>query len=198
MKNIFTLIVLISFISACAYSQKVTLMDKGELGADINNISIIDNRAEESKTTYFGEFPTCSRWYGDDFIAPTKLSYLKNRIASDSESNQTFEIKINTYETVEYCDDSAKQAAAIATAAAVASVSSGPVTYRIPGLAAGDFFRLKLTGTVNGKAFDYTGEFVYSDLKFLNFPSENKEYTTRIKKLFDEGISYILRVATSG
>ena len=56
-------------------------------------------------------------------------------------------------------------------------------------------FRLILSGTVNGKAFNFRGDFVYSDLDYINFPSENEEYRNRIKELLDQAVEYILSIA---
>ena len=58
----------------------------------------------------------------------------------------------------------------------------------------GDYFKLNIVGYVNGKKVSYRSEFIYSDLSFLNFPSENDEYGERIKGLFKGAIEHILTI----
>lgn len=194
MNKILISLFLICLLNGCAYYQSILLLEDNELHID-KNISVSDGRKEESKKTRLNPYgEQCSRWYGDQYISPNKISYLEHTLSKEA-PNQAIELEIIKFDTVEYCLDTAKKVAAIATASALAAAVGGIYYYRIPGNTGGDFFRLSISGFVNKKPFEFTGDFSYSDLSYTNFPSESSEYRERVKDLFIEARKYIYAVA---
>ncbi len=192
MKIIYLLLAVL--ISGCAFNQSIALVSDGDI-INNRNIHITDARLEKSKKTRFNaDDEKCSRWYGDDFILPNKISYLAHSLSS-IQSNSNINVVIYKYETIEYCMDTTNRVKAIATAAALAAVVGGVHYYKIPGPVGGDFFRLHISGLANNKPFNFSGDFVYSDISFTNFPSESQEYRERVKKLFTEATKYIRDVS---
>ena len=63
---------------------------------------------------------------------------------------------------------------------------------QIPG---GDVFRVELYGLVNGKEFSFVDQFPYSDLRYMNFPAENREYSARIARQLDRAAAHVLEAA---
>lgn len=191
------LIFIFAFTSlyGCAYSQNISLLDESEVLYSNDSVIIIDNRDGSSKKTKLNPNPICSRWYGDQFIQPSKLEYLKHALNKSKNQSLNLSLQLDIFDTIEYCGYSTSKGIAIATEAAVFANTGVQSYYPIPEYTGGDFFRLRIAGQVNGTAFLYTGEFDYSDLKYISFPSENKEYSKRINNLFQDSVQHILSVA---
>lgn len=198
MKNAVVLLVASIPMYGCAYYQKVTLLEESEGIKNLSNIEIVDNRDANSRKTHVEINPFCARWYGDEFIAPSKIEYLKHELSTVYDKSSKLKLVIDIYDTVEYCVDAAARSSALASAAAVSAVTSSSVSYGVSGDTGGDYFRLNIVGQANGHDLYYAGEFEYYDLSYVNFPSENKEYRNRIKALFEEAAKYIVSVEESG
>lgn len=195
MHNLLLLALVFAAISGCAYNQEITLVDVGVPLAHNNRVTIIDERDAGRKSTRLMVDGQCSRWYGDGFIRPSKLAYLEYATGKAYTGSDPIAVTVTKYDTIEYCLDTAKRMTVQSQAIALAATTGNTQYYTLPGFTGGDFFRLQLSGQVNGKPFEFVGDFVYSDLAFRNFPSENQTYRARVAALFDKAVSHILSVA---
>jgi hypothetical protein len=186
-----------SLLVGCAYNQSISFLDKNGVLLAPESISIDDRRNEEDKKTRLNVNSKCVRWYGDGFISPDKKSYLKHLVATRTSSSATTRITLNRFETVEYCELSALLAAANAASASAGYISttSKKTRYQIPPGSRGDVFLLRIAGEVNGRPFDITKGFDYSDIRFLSFPSENAEYRKRLEKSLSEAVDEVVELA---
>jgi len=178
-------------LAGCAYHQSLSFVESGALKAP-DSITISDTRSDWDRETHVGAFP-CVRRYGDDFIAPTKLAYLKHLLASRSTGDAKLALVVSQFETTEYCEASAERGEAIAAGSAVGSLGHGTV-FQVPSKSNGDVFILHLSGSINGESFDVEKGFDYRDLRFLNFPSENGTYRQRVAEVLDEAADEILSI----
>jgi len=104
-------------------------------------------------------------------------------------------ITITEFDTIEYCNSTAARARGAAAAGVVAGVTKGTVF--IPVVPSGDdgggdYFAVRIVGTINGKPFDVARAFNYSDIHFFSFPSENSEYRGRIHDALEAAVQGIL------
>ena len=173
------LIVGVSFLAGCgtsAYSVKIPFSESPEaVFLDAPHVTIEDTREEDDRTTHLSaSIFTCQRWYGDDTYQPPKLVYLDKLIAERVPAGTPVSIRLDKFDTVEYCDNTANRA--------VPSYSPPPV---IPG---GDSVRVHLTGQINGVPFDVKRAFDYDGLpyKFTEMPSANSTYRELLHKMMGD------------
>lgn len=181
-------------LSSCAINQSIDLLGDASI-ANTDKIEFVDERDQASTTTRLNTSGVCSRWYGDQFITPSKMDYMHYVLAKEYEGNEEIRITIKELDTIEYCGDTAKRVETIATFSAPSRAAHH---YKLPHKAGEDYFRLHISGEKNGEPFVYTSDFIYSDLSYLNFPSENPEYINRIENSFAEAAEYILSVSQKG
>lgn len=191
MKKNYVLILIIlvsSALSGCAYNEKITLNTKLENKRSIANIQLVDTRDDGERKTRLTARPTCIRDYGDSFIAPSKMEYLSTLLSNHISSREPLKITINTFKTLEHCDKSVDSVIRSAFAGLGYIVISPEKTYPEN---TGNYFELKISGEVNNSSFNFHQAFDYNDLRFLNFPSENIEYSTRASALLDNFVEYL-------
>lgn len=183
------------FNSGCAYTNKVSLVKDVDIENYVSTVTIIDTRTDDEKST---RMEPGARWYGDHFIEPNKLDYLKYVVSSKIKSNTPVFLKIKKYDTVEYIPGAYQKTmenlgpaailgpvGVLAYSASKADVGSGNK---------GDQVVLRLEGDINNKPFSVLKMFSYSDLGYMNFPVENEQYSVRLKALMDEAVNEILFV----
>jgi hypothetical protein len=166
------------------FSVRVPLAEGAQaVAADASNIVIEDQRpvAELKVHTGGSGLRRCERWYGDDTYVPSKLVYLEQLLA-ERFPDATVRVRLQRFDTVEYCDNTANKAAASAVAGASAAIGNQIfVSHRdIPG---GDSVLVRLVGDINGVPFDVSRDFDYSDLPYglTEMPASNPTYRERLK-----------------
>jgi len=157
------------------------------LMTDTPGIEIVDLRPEAERRTHTGKAFSCQRWYGDDTFLPSKLDYLKHLLTSRLPQSETWHVRVERFDVVEHCEDTADRAGA--AAATGASYGAGnPTVYVATGVPGGDSVVVRVVGGVAGRSFDITRRFDYSDLKwkFLELPAASAEYRDRLRKALGE------------
>lgn len=181
--------------SGCAYTNKVSLIKDVDIEHYVSNVTITDMRTEDEKSL---QIKDANRWYGDNYIEPNKLDYLKYVVSSKIKTNAPIFLKIKKYDTIEFNPGSSEKimnligpaailgpVGVIASAAATSDVGSGNK---------GDQVVLRLEGDINNKPFSILKSFTYSDLGYMNFPVENEQYAVRLKAIIDEAVIEMVSV----
>src|SRR5882672_3675788 len=157
----------LTMLGGCVYGQKLELLEPGATLANPPGIVVEDLRDKSTLKSNMNNYP-CWRAYGDTFIAPSKIAYLKHLLGTGSSPATQLQLKLTRFETVEHCEATAARTHEIATAVVVATTTGTPQTYKLLPNAPGDDFVLRIAGEVNGKPFDVTRGFDYSKIAFFN------------------------------
>ena len=177
-------IFLISGCGTSVYSVKIPLSESPEaVYADAPHVTIKDMRHEEDRITHVNpSMFSCKRWYGDDTYQPPKLVYLDKLIADRVPPATPISIRLDTFDTIEYCDQTADRAAAAAVYGA-SGVFVPPTTKR-----GGDRVHVHLAGEINGVPFDVIRAFDYDGLpyKFREMPAANSTYRALLRMMMGE------------
>lgn len=181
------LLLTISLQAGCGtsiFSLRVPLAEGAQaVVTDAPNIVIEDRRPATELEVHTGGsgLRRCERWYGDDTYVPSKLVYLEQLLA-ERFPDATVRVRLQRFDTIEYCDNTANRAAVSAVAGASSATGNQVfVTSRdIPG---GDSVLVRLVGDINGVPFDASRDFDYSDLPYgiTEMPASNPAYRERLK-----------------
>lgn len=171
------------------YNVKIPLTANPEaVVEDASHVVIEDTRDRKSRETHTGGgLFSCQRWYGDDTFQPPKLVALDKLIAARVPAGTPVRIRLDRFDTIEYCENTANRAGA--AAAAGASGATGMPIYMpastVPG---GDSLHLRLAGEINGVPFEVSRAFDYDGLKrkFSEMPSANATYRELLQKAMGE------------
>jgi len=194
-----TFLCLCVVITGCAYNQSINILEPHESLLTAPALKIIDRRTKADRETHLESDPNCLRRYGDGFIMPDKIAYIKHVIAKRI-GNAPMTVTLDRFDTIEYCDRSSRRAG-VAAMAGVATVVTA-LTFKeveiwsyehLPSNEGGDRFFIRLSGELDGRRFDVIRGFDYGDLPFTNFPSENDQYTTRIARAIDVAVDSMLQ-----
>lgn len=172
------------------YNVRIPLTeDPSAVFRDAANVVIDDARPQKEQSTHLAkDIWSCERWFGDDTFQPSKLVYLDALIAERVTTKTSVHIKLDRFDTVEYCQHTGNGGGA---SAARNSGAKGLPAFE-PGALMGDSVHLRLTGAVNGVPFDVTRSFDYGHLPYTSpkAPSSNYMYRAllrdRMEKLADE------------
>jgi hypothetical protein len=157
-------------------------------------VSIIDQRGRRERGYDTGQDEHCSRLYGDDFLIPAKTTYLQHALEAKAPAGASIQLTLSHFETIEYCD--ATEAREVA--AAVGGVTGGKVVFPDASKGArGDWFKLHISGTVNGKSFDISEQFDENDMPVGGSRANTPEFQKRLQKAADAAIDQLLSVAAS-
>jgi len=161
------------------YSVKIPLTADSEVAAvDAANVTIDDRRPDSERGSHTGRKTfSCERWYGDDTFQPSKLATLDWLVAARVPSDKVVNIRLDRFDTIEYCANTASRAGA-AAAYGASSASGNPVYMTPTTVAGGDSVHLRLAGEINGVPFDVTRVFDYDGLHHKAFllPSSGDRY----------------------
>jgi hypothetical protein len=160
-------------------------------------IAIDDQRPASARVVHTGGgLGRCERWYGDDSYVPPKTEYLRQLLAERAPADSTIDVRLQRFDTIEFCDNTANRAGA--AAATGASGALGDPVYlparRIPG---GDSVLVRLAGEMNGVPFDLSRRFDYEDLPYntlSELPAANLEYRERMTNAVDEIADELVRL----
>ena len=182
-------IFLITGCGTSAYSVKIPFSENPEaVFVDAPHVTIEDMRQEDERATHLSaSIVTCQRWYGDDTFQPPKLVYLDKLIADRVPASTPISIRLDKFDTVEHCDNTANRAAAAGVAGASGATGT-PVYMPATTIAGGDSVHVHLAGEINGVPFDLKRAFDYDGLpyKFLEMPAANSTYRERLRKMMGE------------
>lgn len=179
-----------------AYNLRIPLTeDRAAVFNDAANVVITDARPPRERKTHLGkDIYSCERWFGDETFQPGKLAYLDSLIAERISSKATVHIRLDRFETVEYCRSSGNSSGA---AAASNSGAAGMPTFEA-GAVVGDSVRLRLAGTINDVAFDVSRTFDYGHLEytFPKTPSSNYVYRALLRNRLEQMADEIVKLIT--
>jgi hypothetical protein len=185
------LLVAISLLEGCTsiFTVRVPLGDGAPQGTSSTLVSIDDRRPAAAREVHTGGgLGRCERWYGDDTYVPTKIEYLRQLLNARVPPDVPLNLRLQRFDTVEFCDNTAHRAGA--AAAMGASGASGHPVYipatRIPG---GDSVLIRLEGEINGVPFDLSRRFDYEDVPYnalSELPASNPAYRQRMTNALDE------------
>jgi hypothetical protein len=175
------------------YNLKIPLSEDSELAAlaDSARVIIDDQRPAKERRTHLGkEIWSCERWFGDDTFLPSKLVYLEKRVAQRTRADMQIHIRLTRFDIVEYCEFSATGNSAAAGSAGAAA----PVF--IEGAINGDTVVLRLSGQINGAAFDFSRQFDYGTLySFPNTPSSSARYRALLRSRLEDAVDEVAGIA---
>jgi hypothetical protein len=184
-------------VLSCAhthYNLRIALAEgPAAIFPDAAHVVIEDVRPQRERTTHLGkEIWSCERWFGDDTFLPDKLAYLDTLIAERVSPKTPVHIRLERFETVEYCQttgtSSGSSAARNAGSKGVPSFEAGATT--------GDRVRLRLAGAINSVPFDVSGTFDYGFLEytFPETPSSNYTYRALLRDRLDQMADEIVKL----
>jgi hypothetical protein len=176
---------------ATAYSVKIPLTGSGGT-ADVSRVTLEDQRAAPSpKVKLSNGLVSCERWYPDSTFQPSKVEFLRQRLAAHVPDGTNLRVTLTKFDTIEFCDDSSARASAAAVGGATG------VFIPSAGVPNGDRFELRIAGLVDGKPFDLTRAAAYSDLNVLTMPGTIPEYQQRVAAVFDAAAAEIVTAANA-
>lgn len=146
-------------------------------------VRIDDRRPQSQRVVHTGGgLLRCERWYGDDTYAPPKPELLAKLLAA--RAGGALLVKLERFDTVEYCENTARQGAAAAAYGAAAGAGGTPIYTPAAHVPLGDSVLVRLAGEVNGRAFDVRRQFDYSDLRWrlTEMPAANPQYRERLSE----------------
>jgi hypothetical protein len=112
--------------TSCAYRQKVKLAERAPPEEVLARVVVEDRRpAEEKETRLDTTDGHCARTYGDGFIEPTKVEYLRRLLAERLAPASPVVLRLDRFETIEGCNRSQQRAKRAGMAGALGG-SSGP------------------------------------------------------------------------
>lgn len=181
-----------SVIAGCGtsvYSVRIPFSENAEaVFADAPHVTIEDMREEGERITHVNaSIFSCQRWYGDDTYQPPKLVYLDSLIANRVPPATSVSIRLDRFDTIEYCDNTANRGASAAVAGATGA-SGMPIILPASTKPGGDSVHVHLAGEINGVPFDVKRAFDYDLLpyKFLEMPAANSTYRELLRKMLGE------------
>jgi hypothetical protein len=171
------------------YSVKIPLSPPGEtVTADAANVTIEDHRPQFERSTHTARrLFACERWYGDATFEPSKLVALEQMLAERIPPDKQVTLRLDRFDTIEYCANTASRAGA-AAAYGASSASGNPVYVAPSTVAGGDSVHLRLTGEINGTPFDVARVFDYDGLPHQAFqlPSSGGRYRELLRNSMNE------------
>ena len=184
------LLLLASVLAGCGsiYTVLIPLGD-GQPPLPTAAITIDDQRPAAAREVHTGGgLGRCERWYGDDSYVPAKLDYLRQLLSARAPESASLSLTLRSFDTIEYCDNTAQRAGAAAAAGASGALGSAVYTpsAHIPG---GDSVLVRVTGEINGVPFDLSRHFDYEDLPYNTLtalPSANPTYRKRMTRALEE------------
>jgi hypothetical protein len=178
-----------------AYSVKIPLVEPGA-PAEVSRVTLLDERSEKPQKVKLSDgLFSCQRWYPDSTFQPSKVEFLRSRLAAHLPEGESTTVTLMRLDTVEFCDDSSSRASAAAVAGATGAMGT-PVILPSQGVPNGDRFELRVSGTIDGKPFELMRFAGYSDLNVLTMPGNNPEYQQRVAGLFDSAAAELVAIST--
>jgi hypothetical protein len=187
-------LLLLATTTGCVYSQTVRLPLTPQREEQLARVVIDDARpAADSRKTWLVGNRRCIRVYGDKYIEPSKIEYLRSLLAERLAPATKLVVRIERYDTIERCELTSKFVQQAGWEAGVAVATKGVVLSGPAAKGPGDDFALQLVGSANGVPFRFRRVFDYSDLKVAGLPSGDAEFRARLERLFGEFVELLRR-----
>lgn len=123
---------------------------------------------------------SCEHWFGDDTFIPSRITYLRTRVAARTRADMQIRIRIERFDVVEYCEFVSG-----GNATGAAQATSGMISSR-PAPAIGDTVMMRLAGDVDGVPFDESSRFDYGTMySFPDAPSSSPAYLAQMRARID-------------
>ncbi len=187
------------YVAGCAhspYNLRIPLTeDRAAVFNDAANVVITDTRPPRERKTHLGkDIHGCERWFGDETFQPNKLVCLDSLIAERVSKKASIHIRLDRFETVEYCQSAGNSGGA---AAARNAGSKGMPAFEA-GAIVGDTVRLRLAGAINDVPFDVSRTFDYGYLEytFPSTPSSNYTYRALLRDRLEQMADEIVKLVT--
>lgn len=152
-------------------------------------IAIDDQRPASAREVHTGGgLGRCERWYGDDSYVPTKIEYLRQLLAERAPADATMDVRLQRFDTIEFCDNTANRAGAAAAAGASGALGT-PVYIPAQSFPGGDSVLVRLAGEINGLPFDLSRRFDHEGLAYnalTEMPAANPTYRERMTNALNE------------
>jgi len=153
---------------------------------------IEDRRAASELKTHMAAKPKgqkrrCERWYGDETFQPSKLVVLKSLLHERLRAGTTITLKVDRFDTIEYCEQSKLRAVAGSRKAYLNSIGNY-YPQEVPSAPGGDTFRIHIEGDLNGRPFAVSRSFDYSGITFSEWglPGSSPEYRKAVLAVFEQ------------
>jgi hypothetical protein len=172
------------------YNLKIPLGDdRAPAAAESTRITIDDaRRARDRRPHLADDIASCERWFGDDTLQPSKLAYLKRRLAERIASPAQIHLQLTHFDIIEYCEHSSS-----GNATGAARAAGGSIPLFTPAPVVGDTVVLRLAGDINGMPFDLSRDFDYGTLyRFPDRPSSSVRYRELLRSRLDEIIDQLV------
>lgn len=185
------LLVASSLLAGCTsiFTVRVPLGDGAPQGTFSPLIVIDDQRPAAAREVHTGGgLGRCERWYGDDTYVPPKIEYLRQLLNARAPPDAPINLRLQRFDTVEFCDNTARRAGAAAAMGASGALGH-PVYTPAQGIPGGDSVLIRLQGEINGVPFDLSRRFDYEDLPYnalSEMPASNPAYRPRMTKAMNE------------
>jgi hypothetical protein len=96
-------------VGCALHFQSIRLPVSRQSEAMLSRVVIEDVRRPEDKDTFIMGEGRCGRAYGEDFIEPSKVEYLRSFIAERLAPTKKLVIRLERFDTVERCDLGSRQ-----------------------------------------------------------------------------------------
>jgi len=185
--------ILLGGCSHTLYDVRIPLTEAGAAGtADAPRVVIDDVRDPAERKTHLGkDIWSCERWFGDEVFQPSKLVWLDGLIAESIPPGTSVRLRLERFETVEFCQNSGKPGGS----AAARNAGAKTLPQFDAGAAMGDTVLLRLAGTINGVVFDVARSFDYGNLPYTSPdpPSSHPMYRALLRENMRRLIDEIVR-----
>lgn len=196
------ILLLAAALSSCAYSQKMRLRQTQPAAEAAALVAIEDARAAEEKGTRITTEGGCLRSYGDAFVEPSKVEYLRGLLAERLAPTAKLAIRVERFDTLDHCEASSERARRHAMQGALFGVLGVLIAQAVDSgkaeASVADSFELHLAGAANGRPFTFRRTFEYSGFVSEQFPAENEEFRRRVDGLFHEFATELGRTLGAG
>lgn len=123
---------------------------------------------------------SCEHWFGDDTFVPSRVAYLRTRVADRTRADMQVHIRLTRFDVVEYCEFSKPGDATGATTS-----QAGTPGFQTAAMY-GDTVILRIAGEVDGVPFDQSSTFDYGTMyHFPNAPSSSPDYLRQLRGRID-------------
>jgi hypothetical protein len=170
------------------FSLRVPLHeDPQALPPKSSRLELLDERPTAARVTRTGRAFACERRYGDETFQPSGVDYLHHLLAARVPPGETRQVRLERFEIVEFCEQTASRAGAAAATGASYGAGAGTV-YMASAVPGGDRVEIRVSGKSGDAPFDARRQFDYSDLqwRFTELPAHNAEYRERLRKALGE------------
>lgn len=191
--------------SGCITSAHMRLPVAPSDPSVLAKIVVEDVRPLEDRESARSTRPKCRRIYGDGFLEPTKVEFLREliaeRLSGRFAGSDKVALRLERFDTVERCDGALNRyrvggwRQAGAGKGAIGKALGDAIARSVEDPDVIDEFALQLVGSLDGVPFVYRGVFEYQDLKIPigARPTGNPVFRERVARLVDQFASLLAK-----